>query len=75
MTLTGPEIALPPALAAILSRLPMHGQHPRPGPLIVGEAPGWLFPGSSATGHLNSSVLSGGPTRLIGHVHHMQPIG
>ena len=58
VTLTGPEIALPPALAAILSRLPMHGQHPRPGPLIVGEAPGWLFPGFSATGHLNSSVLS-----------------
>ena len=26
VTLTGPEIALPPALAAILSRLPMQGQ-------------------------------------------------
>ena len=58
VTLTGPEIALPPALAAILSRLPTRRRHPRPEPLIVCHAPGWLFPGSSATGHLNSSVLS-----------------
>jgi len=49
---------LPPALAAILSRLPMQAQHPRPRPLILGEAPGWLFPGFSALGHINSSVLS-----------------
>src|SRR5664279_761982 len=58
VTLTGPEIALPPALAAIMSRLPMQGQRLRPRPLIVGEAPGWLFPGFSARGHINSSVLS-----------------
>jgi hypothetical protein len=57
VSLTGPEITVPPSLAAILTRLPVRGPHPRTRPLI-GGAPGWLFPGFTATGHLSAATMS-----------------
>jgi hypothetical protein len=58
VTLSGPEIAVPPSLAAILTRLPVSGPFPRTRPLIGGHTPGWLFPGFAATGHLNAATMS-----------------
>jgi len=58
VSLTGPEITVPPSLAAILTRLPVRGPHPRTRPLIGGDTPGWLFPGFTATGHLNAATMS-----------------
>jgi hypothetical protein len=58
VTLSGPEIAVPPSLAAILTRLPVSGPFPRTRPLIGGDTLGWLFPGSAATGHLNAATMS-----------------
>ena len=39
VSLTGPEITVPPSLAAILTRLPVRGPHPRTRPLIGGDTP------------------------------------
>ena len=58
VTLTGPDIAVPPSMGAILRRLPIRDTQPRSAPLITGDSEVWLFPGSSATGHINTSVLS-----------------
>jgi len=58
VTLSGPEIAVPPSLAAILTRLPVSSSFPRTRPLISGDTLGWLFPGSAATGHLNAATMS-----------------
>ena len=58
VTLTGPRIAVPPALATILNRLPVQVPHPRTKPLIGGDSPGWLFPGFAATGRLNTATMA-----------------
>ena len=58
VTLTGSDIAVPPSLAAILSRLPVRGPHPRTRPLIGGDTASWLFPGFTAAGHLNAATMS-----------------
>ncbi|WP_328988843.1 hypothetical protein OG394_21705 [Kribbella sp. NBC_01245] len=60
VSLDSPVIAAPPALGRLLAQLPAAPANPRSRPLIeAAEDPrDWLFPGRSALGHVNASVIA-----------------
>ncbi|WP_460652356.1 hypothetical protein [Kribbella endophytica] len=54
-----PPIAIPPALGRLLTQLPTTPHNPSAVALIdPAERPAWLFPGRSARGTVNASVIS-----------------
>jgi hypothetical protein len=59
LTRTSPVIVVPPALGRLLGLLPAMPRNPSAVVLIErAQRQGWLFPGPSAHGHVNPSVLA-----------------